>query len=91
MRETGLAEGRAEGKAQGIIEGRAEGLAKGRIEGLAKGRAEGERKTKIDMAKKLLENNIAKEIILSTTGLTEEELNNIDNLEQLFINKKNFK
>ena len=77
MRETGLAEGRAEGKAQGIIEGREEGLAKGRAEG----RAEGERKKQIEMAKKLLENNIAKEIILSTTGLTEEELNNIDNLE----------
>ena len=57
--------------------GRAEGLKKGKAEGLA----EGERKTKIEMAKKLLENNIAKEIILSTTGLTEEELKNIDNLE----------
>ena len=53
----------------------------GRAEGLKKGKAEGERKTKIEMAKKLLENNIAKEIILSTTGLTEEELKNIDNLE----------
>ena len=49
--------------------------------GEAEGRAKGERKTKIEMAKKLLENNIAKEIILSTTGLTEEELENIDNLE----------
>ena len=49
--------------------------------GRAEGLAEGERKTKIEMAKKLLENNIAKEIILSTTGLTEEELKNIDNLE----------
>ena len=81
IRETGLAEGRAEGKAQGIIEGRAEGRAEGLAKGRVEGRAEGERKKQIEMAKKLLENNIAKEIILSTTGLTEEELNNIDNLE----------
>ena len=61
--------------------GRIEGRAEGRAEGLKKGRAEGERKKQIEMAKKLLENNIAQEIILSTTGLTEEELENIDNLE----------
>ncbi len=69
MRETGLAEGlaegRAEGKAQGIIEGR----------------AEGERKNKIETAKKMLEMNMSKEQILAITGLTEEELENIDNLE----------
>ena len=77
MRETGLAEGRAEGKAQGIIEGRAEGLAKGRTEG----RAEGERKNKIETAKKMLAKGKQLDEIMEFTELTEEELKNIDNLE----------
>ena len=65
MRETGLAEGRAEGKAQGIIEGR----------------AEGERKNKIETAKKMLAKGKQLDEIMEFTELTEEELKNIDNLE----------
>ena len=45
------------------------------------GRAEGERKNKIETAKKMLEMNMPKEQIIEITGLTEEELKNIDNLE----------
>ena len=76
-RETGL----AEGKAQGLAEGRAEGRVEGRAEGEVKGKEKGAKEKQIEIAKKLLENNIAKEIILSTTGLTEEEFKNIENLE----------
>lgn len=46
-----------------------------------KGEAEGERKNKIETAKKMLEMNLPKEQIIEITGLTEEELKNIDNLE----------
>ncbi len=46
-----------------------------------KGEAEGERKNKIETAKKMLEMNMPKEQIIEITGLTEEELKNIDNLE----------
>ena len=49
--------------------------------GEAEGRAEGERKTKIEMAKLMLKDNKDVEEIKKYTGLTEEELENIDNLE----------
>ncbi len=49
--------------------------------GRAEGLVEGGRKKQIEMAKKMLEMNMSKEQILEITGLTEEELKNIDNLE----------
>ena len=49
--------------------------------GKAEGRAEGERKTKIEMAKKMLAKNKPVQEIIEFTELTEEELENIDNLE----------
>ena len=52
-------------------------MKKGKAEGLA----EGERKTKIEMAKLMLKDNKDVEEIKKYTGLTEEELENIDNLE----------
>lgn len=61
--------------------GEAEGRAKGMAEGMTEGIAEGERKNKIETAKKMLEMNMPKEQIIEITGLTEEELKNIDNLE----------
>ena len=48
--------------------------------GLAKGLAKGERKKQIEVAKKLLENKIDIDIIIKTTGLTREEIENIDEL-----------
>lgn len=48
--------------------------------GLAKGLAKGERKKQIEVAKKLLENKIDIDIIIKTTGLTKEEIENIDEL-----------
>ena len=56
MRETSLAEGRAEGK------------------------QEGERQKQIEIAKKMKEKKIPEEQIMEITGLTKEELNNIENL-----------
>ena len=41
----------------------------------------GERKKQIEVAKKLLENKIDIDIIIKTTGLTKEEIENIDELE----------
>ena len=45
-----------------------------------KGLAKGERKKQIEVAKKLLENKIDIDIIIKTTGLTKEEIENIDEL-----------
>ena len=41
------------------------------------GRKQGENKAKIETAKKLLEMNIAMDIIIKATGLTQEELEKI--------------
>ena len=49
--------------------------------GMAKGLEKGERKKQIEVAKKLLENKIDIDIIIKTTGLTKEEIENIDELE----------
>ena len=68
-------------KEKGEAEGRAKGMAKGMAEGMEAGKTEGKRKTKIEMAKRMLEMKLSKEQILAITGLTEEELENIDNLE----------
>ena len=54
-------------------EARAEGLAEGRAEGLEEGRKE----RNIEIAKSLLEQNIDIEVISKSTGLTEEEINNL--------------
>ena len=85
-RKQGLAEGRtqglAEGRTQGLAEGRTQGLAEGRVEGrvegLAEGRAEGRAEGKAiatkEFAKKLKEQNCSLDLIISTTGLTKEEI-----------------
>lgn len=77
-KQDGLAEGRAEGRAKGRAEGRAEGLAEGRAEGLAEGRAEGRAEgatsEKIETAKRLLAIGASRDIIMTATGLTEQEI-----------------
>ena len=47
---------------------------------MEKGLEKGERKKQIEVAKKLLENKIDIDIIIKTTGLTKEEIENIDEL-----------
>ena len=55
-------------------------LAEGRAEGRAEGKQEGERQKQIEIAKKMKEKKIPEEQIMEITGLTKEELNNIENL-----------
>ena len=56
------------------------GLAEGRAEGRTEGKQEGERQKQIEIAKKMKEKKIPEEQIMEITGLTKEELNNIENL-----------
>ena len=58
--------GYADGEEKGIIKGRAEGLA----EGLAKGLAEGAK----SIARKMKKIGMTMELIVQTTGLSEEEI-----------------
>ena len=75
--EKGLAEGIEKGLAEGIEKGLAEGLAEGRAEGIEKGRAEGEQSKALDIARNLKTIGICNADIMKTTGLTEEEINNL--------------
>ena len=50
---------------------------KGEKRGIELGKAEGIRQNKIEIAKKLLKNNVDMEIIISATGLTKEEIENL--------------
>ncbi|MDO4505388.1 MAG: hypothetical protein Q4B64_00410 [Spirochaetales bacterium] len=72
-REEGLAEGRADGRA----EGRAEGL----TEGLSEGRLQGAHDKAVEMAKKMLDKDMAINDIADLTGLTSEEVTQLANLE----------
>ena len=69
-------------KEQAIAEGRAKGLAEGRAKGLAEGRAEGfeegMEKAQYNMAKKMKADNVPYEIIVKYTGLSVEEIENIN-------------
>ena len=58
-------------------EGKAEGLAEGKAEGLAEGKAEGEKLKAIEIAKNLLNSKIPLNIIIESTGLTKEEIENL--------------
>ncbi|MBQ9309378.1 MAG: hypothetical protein IJ222_00760, partial [Bacteroidales bacterium] len=69
-RESGFAEGRAEGKAMGIAEGRAEG----RAEGIAEGRSEGAAEKSLEIAKKMALMGFRPEQIAEATDLSLEEV-----------------
>ena len=58
-------------------EGITEGIAKGIAKGMAKGITEGMAKEKAKIAKKLLEIGMPLESIIQVTGLTENEINNL--------------
>lgn len=64
-----------------IDDGRAEGLEKGFSEGHAEGhvvgRAEGIRQNQLETAKSMLDLNVDKDVIVSVTKLTYEEIENL--------------
>ena len=66
MKEQAIAEGIAEGRAKGLAEGRAEGF------------EEGMEKAQYNMAKKMKADNVPYEIIVKYTGLSVEEIENIN-------------
>ena len=75
--DTYRTEGLLEGRMIGREEGRAEGREEGRAEGREEGRAEGARNQSIAIAKEMIKMNLDKSIIKRTTGLTDEELDNL--------------
>ena len=81
-KEEGLKEGREEGhkegKEEGLKEGRKEGRKEGKEEGIKEGREEGAKRNSCDIAKRMLEKGIDVETISELTGLTEEEISELD-------------
>ena len=69
-RQVGLQNTFDSGKIAGIAEGKIEGIAEGKIAG----RAEGQKDKQLEIAKKLLEENIVIEVISKTTGLSIAEI-----------------
>ena len=73
----GLKEGLEQGHKEGLEEGRKEGIQQGIEQGREEGINEGIKTTNINNSKKMLENNIDKEIISKVTGLNINEINNL--------------
>ena len=63
----------------GKAEGKALGMAEGRTEGIAEGRVEGRTEEKIEIARKMLEKGSDVSFISECTGLSIDEINNIEN------------
>ncbi|MFV0506140.1 MAG: hypothetical protein ACK5L5_05440, partial [Bacteroidales bacterium] len=74
----GLEEGMREGMEKGMREGMEKGIIKGRKEGREEGRIKGKEEGKIEMAKKLLQSGVAIEIIMTSSGLSKDEIEKLD-------------
>ncbi len=68
----------ARGREEGIQIGKEEGIQIGEARGREEGIQIGETRRQITTAQKLLENHVDRQVILASTGLTEEELNKIE-------------
>ena len=77
-KEEGLKEGREEGHKEGKEEGLKEGRKEGKEEGIKEGREEDAKRNSCDIAKRMLEKGIDVETISELTGLTEEEISELD-------------
>ena len=75
----GIKQGIKEGIKQGIKEGTKQGIKEGIKEGVKQGIKEGSKQTQNEIAKNLLQAKVSEEIIIETTGITKEELDNLKN------------
>lgn len=71
--ENTMTTARGEGRLEGYEEGKEKGLEEGREEG----REEGARKKAMEIARKMKEQGLPDEVIISMTGLTEQDLSSI--------------
>ena len=77
LRDQGYRDGLSQGKAEGKAEGFSQGKVEGREEGRAEGKTEGINERNLEIAKNLLENKVDISIIVSSTGLTEDEISSL--------------
>lgn len=76
-REEGIEEGIGIGLEQGIEIGIEQGIEKGIEQGIEKGIEKGRKERNVEIAKSLKSNGVSIQIIIQTTGLTEEEIEKI--------------
>ena len=79
MKQEGIKEGIKQGIKEGIKQGIKEGTKQGIKEGVKQGIKEGSKQTQNEIAKNLLQAKVSEEIIIETTGITKEELDNLKN------------
>ena len=75
--ERGMEQGMKEGMKEGMKQGIEQGIEQGLEQGLKEGIKQGKHSSAIEIAKKLLENNISLDVIKNSTGLSDEELSKI--------------
>ncbi len=75
--DTARGEAEDKGRKKGIEQGRKEGRKEGREKGREEGIEEGRKERNIEVAKALKDNGIPIEIIIQSTGLSKEEIENI--------------
>ena len=71
-------QGLEEGRQEGIKQGRQEGIKQGRQEGIEQGIEQGMVKQKADTARKMLAKGLSLDDIMLFTGLTEEQIRNLE-------------
>ena len=76
-KEHGYNDGYEEGKKEGREQGRKEGRKEGRDEGRKEGREEGKKQNQLEIAKKLLQEDMKLEKIAEITSLSIEEIKQI--------------
>ncbi len=75
--DTARGEAEDKGRKKGIEQGRKEGRKEGREKGREEGIEEGRKERNIEVAKALKDNGVPIEIIIQSTGLSKEEIENI--------------
>ena len=73
-KEEGLAEGMEKGLAEGMEKGIEKGLAEGMEKGLAEGMEKGMNQRSQEIARKMLANGMDAATVMEITGLSEEEM-----------------
>ena len=77
--EKGMVLGIEKGKAEGEAKGKAEGIAEGKAQGVAEGKAEGVAERNIEIARRMLQENVDMNFISSVTDLPADELLKLKN------------
>ena len=77
--DSGMAGARQAGMEEGLEDGKKIGIEQGRAEGIEQGIKKGQKEKQIQIAKKLKKMGMAEKEIEEATGLTEEEIQKLDN------------